>query len=485
MNVVHRLLLLCSLVVVIALPAGAQWREFYSTWDDEPNSTGINTSSVGVIRNNMFVALCWEVPSGSFLGNNYMVPYVNADSALGRVNSFPYNGDNNYQYWTDGGFDEVRLNGAWTIRATADSTIYIANNDFEHNILVFKFRGDTVITHPRLWRQPTGLRGIFGLAVSGQTGHVIVCSDTSTGVTEDIQIFRPVSQWSPGHGDQPLSTINLPDGIYKGVACNPNATIVWVADYTNRRVLKFRGTPGGTYTQDTGFSFALAPGDSVPGISQLPSVMGLGYLPGNNILFVTSAIFRRTGLGYQWSRIHLRNPNNGAAVSADTSVSLINVAHWNFLMTGAYNNRSGGRSPGNASGYASTYDVQFDAQGNLYSQSYYGWTVEKWGYNGSLPIITSVEEVSDRVPEGFSLLQNYPNPFNPATTIEFSLVEAGYVSLKVYDLLGKEVATLASEERPAGSFRVRFDARDLPSGTYFYTLRSGARTETKRMLLVK
>jgi hypothetical protein len=481
-----RSLLVLLLLAILALPAGAQWREFYATWDDPPNSTGTNTPSVGVIRNNMFVALCVNPPGTTTLGNSYMVPYVNADSGLGRRNDFGYQPDGKFQYWTDGGFDQVQMQNAWVVRALPDSTVIVANNDpTERNILVFKFTGDTVITHPRLLRQVTGARGLFGLAVASTSGHVIVCSDTTSGVTEDIQVFRPLAQWTSSHLDPPLSTINLPDGIYKGIATNANATTIWVADYTNRRVLKFRGTPGSNYTQDTGFNFALAPGDSVPGIAQLPSVVGMAWLPQNNILFVTSAIFRRTGLGYQWSRIHLRNPNNGAAVSTDTSVSLVDVANWNFLLTGAYNNRINGRIPGNASGYASTYDVQFDAQGNLYSQSHYGWTVEKWGYNGSLPIITGVEEISLETPQGFELGQNYPNPFNPSTTIEFSLVDEGYVSLKVYDLLGKEVADLVGEDRPAGSYRIRFDARDLTSGTYFYTLRSGARSETRRMMLVK
>jgi hypothetical protein len=85
----------------------------------------------------------------------------------------------------------------------------------------------------------------------------------------------------------------------------------------------------------------------------------------------------------------------------------------------------------------------------------------------------------------YALGQNYPNPFNPATTISYTLPAAGQISLKVYDMLGKEVATLVNGMRPAGANTTSFDASYLPSGMYFYTLRSAGFSATKKMLLVK
>ncbi len=85
----------------------------------------------------------------------------------------------------------------------------------------------------------------------------------------------------------------------------------------------------------------------------------------------------------------------------------------------------------------------------------------------------------------YKLEQNYPNPFNPSTRITFSIKNAGFVSLKVYDLLGREVATLVSENRPAGIYDVAFNASNLGSGIYFYTLTSGGFSQTKKMLFVK
>jgi len=95
-------------------------------------------------------------------------------------------------------------------------------------------------------------------------------------------------------------------------------------------------------------------------------------------------------------------------------------------------------------------------------------------------------------PEDYILAQNYPNPFNPSTKIGFRITDFGFVTLKVYDILGREVATLVNEEKPAGEYEVQFNAschsgevRNLPSGIYFYHLRAGDYTETKKMVLIR
>ncbi|MFH0735697.1 MAG: T9SS type A sorting domain-containing protein [bacterium] len=84
-----------------------------------------------------------------------------------------------------------------------------------------------------------------------------------------------------------------------------------------------------------------------------------------------------------------------------------------------------------------------------------------------------------------SIIQNYPNPFNPSTTIKYSIPHSNIVTLKVYDVLGKEVANLVNEYKNAGSYEVNFDGSKLSSGTYFYQLKAGQFTETKKLLLLK
>lgn len=94
-------------------------------------------------------------------------------------------------------------------------------------------------------------------------------------------------------------------------------------------------------------------------------------------------------------------------------------------------------------------------------------------------------EQTIEIPNYYSLSQNYPNPFNPSTSIKFTMPEGNNVKLVVFDILGREVATLVNEFRNSGTYNVNFDASALSSGVYFYRLEAGNFTETKRMLLVK
>lgn len=101
--------------------------------------------------------------------------------------------------------------------------------------------------------------------------------------------------------------------------------------------------------------------------------------------------------------------------------------------------------------------------------------------------ITSVDDwkTGGEIPNQFSLSQNYPNPFNPTTNIEFRIAKYGFVTLKVYDVLGRGVATLVNEEKPAGTYKISFDASEFASGVYFYRLRAGDFIETKKFVLLR
>jgi hypothetical protein len=118
----------------------------------------------------------------------------------------------------------------------------------------------------------------------------------------------------------------------------------------------------------------------------------------------------------------------------------------------------------------------------------------EWINAGSSP--TGITENNGTSLPDFRLYQNYPNPFNPTTTIKYSVpvgtspaCPAGrfmkFIQLKVYDILGKEIKTLVNENQPAGNYEVRFDAKDLPSGIYFYRIQSGNFSEIKKMILLK
>ena len=98
--------------------------------------------------------------------------------------------------------------------------------------------------------------------------------------------------------------------------------------------------------------------------------------------------------------------------------------------------------------------------------------------------ITNVDEGYSGILE-FSLAQNYPNPFNPSTTISYSIPEQSQVELKVFDVLGREVAMLVNKEQSAGSYKVEFDGSNLTSGIYFYRIQTGYFLQTKKMVLLK
>src|SRR4030095_5981602 len=105
-------------------------------------------------------------------------------------------------------------------------------------------------------------------------------------------------------------------------------------------------------------------------------------------------------------------------------------------------------------------------------------------YLDSLNVI-GLHNISSNIPDGFLLNQNYPNPFNPVTTISFSLPVSSFAGLKIYDVLGRQVESLVNQQLNAGEYKYVFDASELPSGIYFYTLKTNEFTQTRKMVLVK
>ncbi|OGU77742.1 MAG: hypothetical protein A2V93_10725 [Ignavibacteria bacterium RBG_16_34_14] len=99
-------------------------------------------------------------------------------------------------------------------------------------------------------------------------------------------------------------------------------------------------------------------------------------------------------------------------------------------------------------------------------------------------LLVNVEE-EDKRPINFMLEQNYPNPFNPITTINYSIPENSFVLLKIYDLLGREISTLVSEEKLLGKYESYFDGSNLPSGVYLYRLQANHFNSSKKLLLIK
>ncbi len=156
-----------------------------------------------------------------------------------------------------------------------------------------------------------------------------------------------------------------------------------------------------------------------------------------------------------------------------------------YVITGSHNWSTGAENSNNEN----TLIIQSNRITNQYLQEF---AVRYKEAGGTDNIVVSVEQTSVERPTDYWLGQNYPNPFNPKTAISFHLPagQAGlsansFVSLRVFDVLGREVAVLINEEKLAGTYNVTWDASDLSSGVYLYRLRAGSFVETKKMLLLR
>jgi phosphatidylserine/phosphatidylglycerophosphate/cardiolipin synthase-like enzyme len=149
-----------------------------------------------------------------------------------------------------------------------------------------------------------------------------------------------------------------------------------------------------------------------------------------------------------------------------------------YVLTGSHN-WSGSAETRNDE---NTVVVKDNTIANFYLQEF---TARYYEASGTDSIKTSVKEIGSEIPYNYSLSQNYPNPFNPTTNIDFSIPTASKVALKVYNILGQEVATLVDGEMKAGNYQVNFNASNLSSGVYFYRLTAGSFVMNKKFTLLK
>ena len=474
-------LFLAVFLLIFSLPINSQtfdseWSCLYATTDDGANGTGYNTISIAVVAENDFVAL---VRRGSN-STSYLVGYNDADSTSGRQGSVPYAPAGRQTRW-DNFFDFVLMNEALDL-AAKDDKIFVANNDAEHNILVFQWKEDSVYSFPM--RMATGNQlPIWGIDVDNNGLVYVTQGGDSTSAGKVLIYDSPDNDnsWSNGHNGSPIYTIELPEhGDLRDVAVNGDGTMLYVSNYVTREVYFYEGNATSGYTRNSTFSFQVNEDFTTANATYVPGPWGLKYMDNKNLLFVGVDVDFFTGDGYQYGKMMVLHPQTGEILDS------INVAKWNYDVTGAYDNRP--NQIGTASGYTSTFNVDFDSNNNVYSQSYYGWTVEKWQYAGELPFIdlgVSVEQLDSQIPNGFSLAQNYPNPFNPTTTITFELNKESSVKLNIYNIAGELVQTILSSDLAAGTYKVNFDASQLSSGTYIYSLITGDQRLTKKMTLIK
>jgi sugar lactone lactonase YvrE len=258
------------------------------------------------------------------------------------------------------------------------------------------------------------------------------------------------------------SGMNNPNGVC--VSGTGNNTKVWVTDSQNNRVLRFDNPTANGKTAD-GVLGQINFTNNLPGITDSTLFLdGLGFVAADS-----------TG------RLYVSDSGNGRIVIFNNAASKTNGASADNVL-GQKSFRSDSLNKGNNS---------------FYGSSVYGITVDNT--NKSLLVADAdnnrvlifqqgiplrVEKTTE-APLKYSLSQNYPNPFNPETIINYQLPARNNVSLKVYDLLGREVAELVNGEKSAGVYSVKFNGRNLSSGVYFYRIQAGNFSETKKLLLLK
>ncbi len=200
----------------------------------------------------------------------------------------------------------------------------------------------------------------------------------------------------------------------------------------------FAGTNSGVYSSDNG------------GSSWVATNTGMGDVIASSLVVHGDNLYAAIGSGV-----------GGVMLSTD------NGLNWTFINDGFPE-------------YPYTYPLGVNTT-TIFAGGPGGYSV----WSRTLSQVTGVDDESIEIPLEYSLSQNYPNPFNPSTTISYNILESGIVKIKIFNILGKNVATLVNKVQPVGTYQINFDASDLSSGVYFYTLSVNGNRFVKKMNLVK
>jgi hypothetical protein len=198
----------------------------------------------------------------------------------------------------------------------------------------------------------------------------------------------------------------------------------------------------------------------------------------NNIFAGTrdSGVYLSTNNGTSWSQTTLNNLYvnvlviNGNSIFAGTSPSGFYVSYNNGISWSQKNEGLGSNSVRSIC-ILNNY---------MFAGTYTGGVFKR-----PLSELIWIDPISNEIPDQFSLSQNYPNPFNPSTNIRFNIKDLRFTTLKVFDILGREIAMLVNEQLRPGTYEVEWNASNYPSGVYYYTLTSGDITDTKKMVVIK
>ncbi len=395
---------------------------------------------------------------------------------------------------TNGGINWIRLNtGAsrvfWAIHSNDGNTVFAGDDGSEGNSYFYKnFDGESIWTvidsiPPIVSPSPPGFRSIkfsksipsFGIAhAEGDTGDFYIYKTRDGG-----------NNWSktlvPGYpGYYSATGLIVIDSLFYAFGTTigpPSIKITTDGGVT----WNLRGTnlPQNAYNKGRGLAFK----------NKLIGIAGTSSSP---------KIARTTDGGLTWETIDVGNNIIQGIGPAMRWIEGTDICY----MTVKGSSTIGGVIKGvlkSTNGGLNWTAMETDGVGIIYidtkriGSNIYGYAIsyDPNVFGGNLvlkftDVITGINQISEIVPDGFSLSQNYPNPFNPTTVISYQLSVSSVASLKIYDVLGNEVATLVNEKQNAGSYSVDFDGSNFSSGVYFYKLKVNENIiDTKRMVLLK
>ena len=187
------------------------------------------------------------------------------------------------------------------------------------------------------------------------------------------------------------------------------------------------------------------------------------------------SVYRSSDNGISWIQTSITNRSSNDILTISPQTIFVATDSGVYV---SYDNGISGNQINDGLTNLTVFSLSLNEEGYLFAG-----TAD--GIFRSFDPVTYSNEPNNNFPLKFSLLQNYPNPFNPTTKIKYQIPEISFIILKIYDILGNEVKTLANEEKPAGTYEVEWNAGDFPSGIYFYQLKSNDFVETKKMILIK
>ena len=344
--------------------------------------------------------------------------------------------------------------------------------DFRNTVQVYDTQSDT-------WATATNFPIMAGCMSGGCVGNTIVVAGPYNGVASNAIYEGEINAGDPTMITWTTSTGTLPDAVYR-VAGGATGGMVF---FTGGQMT------AGLSSQAVGYNPVT---DVVTVYPNKPTPLGnvANFVPGNNMLYFMGGYdgtYNLTCEGMEFTVV----PVELTSFTASASDGVVTL-NWS---TASEINNQGFQIERSSNGvFESVGYVQgFGTSTEYHNYSYvdknvtagtYTYRLKQMDYDGTYSYYTSTE-VDVIGAQEFALDQNYPNPFNPSTTINYRIPEESFVTLKVYDVLGNEVATLVNEKQAGGFYNLSFNASQLPSGTYIYKLQAGNSIQTKKMLLLK